>query len=113
TRVHVANAVFPMYFEGLPLVWLGSAADAESIDRLERLAVSSELLRLRADLVGGIGLHADSRVAAPALVRLLKDERHDDELRAQAAIWLEHHPTTEGVAALSSTSRTDRSSNVR
>lgn len=113
TRTHIASAAFPMYFDNWPLAWLGTATDSGSIAQLEALIATGTSSRLRADLVSAIGLHSDSRIAAPALIRVLDSADEPDDLRSHGALWLEHHPTRESMAALSSASRSDKSLQVR
>ena len=112
-RSHIANFVFPMFFDDWPVAWLGSPNEDESIAELERLITSDAQPRLRVDLVSAIGLHANERVAAPALVRLLNEQRLGEQLRAESADWLGHQPTREAISALAATSRRDESASLR
>ena len=112
-RSHIANFAFPMFFNDWPVAWLGSPTEDESIAQLERLITSDAQPRLRVDLVSAIGLHANERVAAPALVRLLNEQRLGEQLRAESADWLGHQPTREAIAALAAASRRDESVALR
>ena len=112
-RSHIANFAFPMFFDDWPVAWLGSPTEDESIAQLERLITSDAQPRLRVDLVSAIGLHANERVAAPALVRLLNEQRLGEQLRAESADWLGHQPTREAIAALAAASRRDESVALR
>jgi beta-lactamase regulating signal transducer with metallopeptidase domain/HEAT repeat protein len=113
TRTHVANAIFPVNFENQGVAWLGAARDTESVKRLTEILGSVASRRLQADIIAAIGLHTDSRVAAPPLLQVLQNGSADDQLRAEAASWLEHHPTRDAIATLASVSRDDRSNQVR
>jgi hypothetical protein len=109
-RVHVGNAVFPLRFGRGPLLWLGPAADAESVDRLAALFASDA--PFRRDLVAAVGVHRDAGAAVPVLVRWL--ERGDTaSVRREAAVWLGRHAQPAVIDALTKAAREDPEMNVR
>jgi len=112
TRVHVASSYLPVDFRGRPLLWLGSATDAQSLPIVQDLFAAASNPDLREDIVSALGIHGSSGVVVPLLVRLLTG-REPDGVREQAAEWLGFHPSSAAVTALSAAARTDASGDVR
>ncbi|MGH7522634.1 MAG: M56 family metallopeptidase, partial [Gemmatimonadales bacterium] len=112
THVHVASIYLPMDFRGRTLLWLGRAADAQSIPLIEGLFASTVQPALREDLVAAVGIHGSSDAVVPILTRWLTS-REPTDVRSQAAEWLGFHPTGAAVAALSRAARNDQAGDVR
>jgi HEAT repeat protein len=112
-RVHTGSYAFPVHFGGGALLWLGKAADDESVAILrsafERLADAG----LQQDLVGAVGAHRSSAAVAPALRGWLENADLLSATRREAASWLGHHPHAESVSALQNVARSDTSYSVR
>lgn len=112
TQVHVASIYLPMDFRGRTLLWLGRAADSQSIPLVEGLFASTTSKDLREDIVSALGIHGSSDAVVPILVRWL-NSREATDVRAQAAEWLGFHPTAAAVSALSRAARSDAAGDVR
>ena len=112
SHVHVASFYLPMDFRGRTLLWLGDAADAQSLPAVEALFAATPQPELREDVVAAIGIHGSSDLVVPILLRLLTS-REPTDVRAQAAEWLGFHPTRAAVVALSAATRTDQAGDVR
>jgi HEAT repeat protein/beta-lactamase regulating signal transducer with metallopeptidase domain len=112
THVHVASMYLPMDFRGRTLLWLGSAADNQSIPLVEGLFPATQSAELREDLVSAVGIHGSSSVVVPILIRWMTG-REPTDVRSQAAEWLGFHPTSAAVAALSRAARSDQAGDVR
>jgi HEAT repeat protein/beta-lactamase regulating signal transducer with metallopeptidase domain len=111
-RVHLSSYVIPVHFAGQPVLWLGDVEDAESVPLIRGYLDRAGGRELREDLLSVIGAHSDSRVVVPVLTQWLQGGENDD-LRANAAEWLGHHPDAAALAALARAARGDRSSRVR
>ena len=112
TNVHVASIYLPMDFRGRTLLWLGRAADAQSIPLVEGLFATTASKDLREDIVSAVGIHGSSDAVVPILVRWL-NSREATDVRSQAAEWLGFHPTATAVATLSRAARSDAAGDVR
>jgi len=112
THVHVASIYLPMDFRGRTLLWLGPAADAQSLPVVEGLFASTAQPELREDIVAAVGIHGSSDAVVPILVRWLTS-REPTDVRSQAAEWLGFHPTAAAVSALSRAARNDQAGDVR
>ena len=112
TNVHVASIYLPVDFRGRTLLWLGRAADAQSIPLVEGLFASTASKDLREDIVSAVGIHGSSDAVVPILVRWL-NSREATDVRSQAAEWLGFHPTMAAVSALSRAARSDAAGDVR
>ena len=112
THVHVASIYLPMDFRGRTLLWLGRAADSQSIPLVEGLFASTTPPDLRADIVSAVGIHGASEAVVPILIRWL-NSREPTDVRTQAAEWLGFHPTAAAVVALSRAARSDAAGDVR
>jgi HEAT repeat protein/beta-lactamase regulating signal transducer with metallopeptidase domain len=112
TRVHVSAVPLPIDLTNLPVFWLGAADTAESLEHVDNLYSRASTADLKKDLVATLAIHDDSvRVVAWLERRLAGAD--PDEIRADAAEWLAHHPIKAALVALDRTARTDRSSRVR
>ncbi len=112
SHVHVASAYLPMDFRGRTLLWLGNAADAQSLPIAEGLFAATSQPKLREDVVSAIGVHGSSDLVVPILIRVLTG-RDTPDVRSQAAEWLGFQPAPAAVIALSSAARSDGAADVR
>lgn len=101
----------PAEIEGLPVVWLGPADDAESLALLERLRAQAPE-QVRREIGPAASLHADQGRAV-AFVRALLASESSPAVRAEAAYWLQHQPGAESLALLEEVVRRDASPKVR
>ena len=112
SHVHVASVYLPMDFRGRTLLWLGNAADAQSLPIVEGLFAATAQPKLREDVVSAIGIHGSSDLVVPILIRVLTS-RDTPDVRSQAAEWLGFQPAPAAVVALSAAARTDGAADVR
>jgi beta-lactamase regulating signal transducer with metallopeptidase domain/HEAT repeat protein len=111
-RVHAGNFVFPVQLDSRALVWLGESSDEASVALAQQLFNSVSERRLREDIAGIVGVHANSDIVRPVLSRWLESE-DDDDLRAEVVEWLGEHADARTLGLLARTARTDRASRVR
>jgi HEAT repeat protein len=112
TRVHVATMALGADLEDLPLFWLGSARDAESVPLLVRLFGDAPGQDLKRELVDAVGVHATADVVVPVLRGWL-ESREPDAVRTEAAEWLSLQAHPSALEALARAARGDRSADVR
>jgi beta-lactamase regulating signal transducer with metallopeptidase domain/HEAT repeat protein len=112
TRVHLGTFALPAYFSRLPLVWLDSADDNESVSLLRAQLASARDEETRRDLVSAIGAHRNKDIVTPALLAIL-ESRDVDGVRQVAAEWLGRTNDSRAIAALSRAARSDRADAVR
>jgi len=110
-EIKVRSASQAAELNGLPVAWLGVAADGESLALLDRLRASAPDA-VRREIGPAASLHGDSR-AAVAFIRALLADESSPEVRAEAAYWLHHQPTAESLALLEATARRDPAPKVR
>ncbi|HEX2694958.1 MAG TPA: hypothetical protein VHP61_04345, partial [Acidobacteriota bacterium] len=98
--------------EGLPLVWLGGAADDESLALVRKLYDAGGDEELRKDLIVAAGIHDAPALVIPFLEAVLKS-RENDEIRKDAAFWIGQQGGLSALKILRGTARTDPSVEVR
>jgi HEAT repeat protein len=111
-RIGHRSMTIPMNFGGDPVLWLGSAADVESVPWLDGVRARMQLPKLQVEVVEAIGLHPTSALVLPVLDRLLTSEG-SEVVRAEAAEGLEYHDTSESMRLAERTARNDASQTVR
>ncbi len=111
-RVHASSLALPVDLEGRPVLWLGTAEDAESVPIVRRLYDEAPTEDLREDVVAIVGVHSTSAIVVPVLLAWV-DSRAGDEIRSQAVEWLGRHPEPAALQALARTARRDRAADVR
>ena len=111
TRVHVGAFRFPVYFAGVPAIWIDSATDAESVEKLRGLFASERSLEVKRDLISAVGVHRDANVVLPPLMQWL-DSNEPESIRREAVEAIGDIPDRRAVAALARVARNDRSSAV-
>lgn len=110
--VHASSLSLPVRTQDLPIYWLGTAAAAESLARVDRLYDAERDANLKHDLVVVAGMHDDSPAVVTWLERRLASQDTED-IRAEAAEWIAYHPIARSLETLERTARKDRSSRVR
>jgi HEAT repeat protein/beta-lactamase regulating signal transducer with metallopeptidase domain len=111
-RTHLSTFVLPVDLDGQPVMWLGDASAAESLPIVGRLYASVSETKSKSELVSALGIHGDSSLTVPVLVRILEGG-DAPSVRAQAAERLAWHATPAALAALERAARTDREGEVR
>ena len=91
--------VWSPYKDERPILWLGEAQTAASLDHVKGLFRASKDGEVREDLVATIGLHGDSDLVIPELDAILRNDP-DSELREDAAFWLSQQDQDQRVAKL-------------
>jgi beta-lactamase regulating signal transducer with metallopeptidase domain len=100
----------PVSLSGLPVVWLGTAPQGESLGLLGMLypAVTPDV---RSQMAAAASLH-DAGPQALGFVQRILESEPSDAVRGEAAFWLQHQETPEALALLERTARGDRSAKV-
>ncbi len=111
-RIGHRSMTVPMDFGGHPVLWLGSAGDAESVAWLDRVRTRVQAVELQTEVVEAVAVHATSAVVLPVLERLLTSAG-SDVVRAEAAEGLEYHDTSDSMRLAERTARNDASPTVR
>ena len=111
TRVHVGAFRFPVYFGAVPAIWIDSASDVESVERLRELFARERSLELKRDLISAVGVHQDASVVLRPLMEWL-NSNEPESIRREAVEALGEVPDNRAVAALARVARNDRSSAV-
>lgn len=112
-RVHLANFVFPMHFDRMPLFWLDEVNGVESIRTLASLAEGAANSDVWGDLATAIGVHADKHVSTPILVRWMNDRSAPHELRVEAVEALAYHDAPEALSAIVRLARSQEHEDLR
>ncbi|HVF40241.1 MAG TPA: HEAT repeat domain-containing protein [Gemmatimonadaceae bacterium] len=113
-HIHLGAFSLPVYFNRAPVIWLDSASDAESLERVRSLMSRASSEDARSDLVATTGAHQDARIVVPMLIGWIESRTETDDLRKEAVEWLAKKPgDPRSVATLARTARRDRSGDVR
>jgi beta-lactamase regulating signal transducer with metallopeptidase domain/HEAT repeat protein len=112
-RVHLANFVFPMHFDRMPLFWLDEVNGVESIRTLASLEQQAANAEVWGDLAAAIGAHADKRESMPILVRWMNDRSAPHELRVEAVEALAYHESPEALTAIVRLARSGEHEDLR
>jgi hypothetical protein len=101
----------PADLDDVPLVWLGSAPDAESLSLLRTLYAPAGP-EVRREMAAAASLHGRGE---PALefVRTVLASDPSPEVRAEAVYWLQHQGTPGALDLMERTARGDASPKVR
>ncbi len=110
--IRVSNLNLPFDFEELPFVWVGMAADSESLAYLIPLYVKAAAEEDRRSILWAIGLHRDSAAVVPFIERILAG-KESEEIRAEAAACLGEQNEPKALELLLKTIKADLSSEVR
>ncbi|MBN1350800.1 HEAT repeat domain-containing protein [candidate division KSB1 bacterium] len=98
--------------ENAPMIWLGCAEDAPSIELLRGFYGDYRDIGLKEELITAIALHQEKRLVGELLKNVL-NSRDEDELREKAAFWLGQQEHDEALKILRETAQNDRSGEVR
>jgi beta-lactamase regulating signal transducer with metallopeptidase domain len=101
----------PVRLERAPVVWLGTAPQAQSLGLLDVLYAPSAP-SVRGEIAAAVSLHDPGPQALGFVQRVLETEA-DARVRAEAAFWLRHQRTGEALALLERTAVGDASPRVR
>jgi hypothetical protein len=112
SRIEMSSLDLPFDFEGLPLVWLGSAEDAESLAWLKTAFAGSATDVAKKQVLAAVGIHQSPGLVIPFLQAALAGGE-SDSLRKDAAFWIGQQDDPRACAVLLETARQDRSLEVR
>jgi len=110
--IRVSNLNLPFDLEALPLVWVGMAADAESLSYLLPLYARAAAEDDKRSLLWAIGLHRNSAAVVPFIERVLAG-KESEEIRAEAAACLGEQNEPRALELLLKTIKADSSQEVR
>ena len=108
----MSNLSLHVDLEEQPLLWLGSADQAQSVSFLESIFSESNSREMKKHLIMAIGLHAESKAGVTFLERTLQGSE-SSEVREEAAFWLGQTNTDGARLILFETAQNDQSRNVR
>ena len=108
----IRSADAPADLGGLPLRWLGTSSQEESLAQLAWLYARTPLAEVQAELVAALTLHAPGSETHEAIAAAVA-AAPDEEVRAEAADWLTNQDTPADVALLERLAMEDPSPEVR
>jgi len=111
-RVDMSNLDLHFDLKGLPLFWLGEAADEESLDWLKRTYRQLKSDDIKEHILAAVGIHQNSDLVIPILASVLESQETDD-LRKNAAFWLGQQKDRKAYDILMQTAKKDRSREVK
>ncbi len=111
-KVRMSNLDLTFDFDALPLLWLGEAADEESLDVVGRFYAAAGADKTRKGLVAAAGLHGTADLTVPFLAKVL-DSRDSDDVRKDAAFWLGQQESRSALGILVRAAKSDSSRSVR
>ena len=98
--------------KSLPLVWLGTVKETESIPFLDELYESSQWEQCKRALMAAVALHETKNRVIPCLQKYVIQEGNTD-LRCQATFWLAQQDHRDAFDILKNVAQDDASSEVR
>ena len=110
--VRLNNLSVPFDTEKLPVIWLGSADETQSVSFLSRHYEISNIENLKKRILSAIGFHGDSGIVVPFLEKVIKSG-DSEELRGRAASELGDQESERALEILAQTAKKDRSLYVR
>lgn len=110
--IRISNLNLPFDFEELPFVWVGMAADAESLSCLIPLYARAAAANDKRSLLWAVGLHRDSAAVVPFIEKILAG-KESEEIRAEAASCLGEQNEPRALELLLKTIKADPSHEVR
>jgi HEAT repeat protein len=108
----IRSADAPADLSGLPLYWLGTPSQEESLAQLTWLTTRTPLAEVQAELVAALTLHAPGSETHEAIAAAIA-AAPDEEVRAEVADWLPNQGTPADVALLERLAMVDPSPEVR
>ncbi len=110
--VRMSNLDLSFDFEDRPLIWLGAAADEESIALIKRQFAESRGDKVRENLLAAAGVHGTPALIIPFLEKVLTGGGPDD-LRKEAAFWIGQQSDASCLRILVRAAQSDNSREVR
>jgi hypothetical protein len=110
--VTISNLSLSVSLESLPLLWLGPAADADSVSLLKKYYEKAATERIKKVLLQAVALHQNAALVVPFLEQILKGQE-SAKIRADAAAFLGEQNDGRALEILIRTIRTDASLEVR
>ncbi len=110
--IKISNMSLQVDLESLPVIWVESANDNESVSLLTSLFEKSNDVETEKDFVGAIAFHQSSKDVISFLTSIVKGE-YDEEVREDAVFWIGQQETDEVLPFLTKVARTDQSEDVR
>ncbi len=110
--IRVSNLNLPFDLEERPLVWVGTATDAESLSYLIPLYAKAVAGDDKRSILRAIGLHRDAAAVVPFIERILAG-KESEEIRAEAAACLGGQSEPRALELLLKTIKADSSEEVR
>ena len=87
SRVSLSNMNLTFPFKKMPILWLGSAQNEQSIELLKLLYQKTAVTKRQEELIAAIALHQTPDLVIPFLKRIVESEQ-ETELRKSAVFWL-------------------------
>lgn len=110
--IKVSNLNLQVDLDDLPLIWLGQAENAQSLNFLEDLYEAAPSSRECKRLVMAIGVHDDKLQRLAILEKILKEDENY-KVRKPAAFWLGQTDEPKALDILKRTIHSDPSDKVR
>jgi len=110
--VEISNMTLSGDLDGLPLFWLGPAADAESVVLLKEYYERARTERAKERLLWAVSIHQSPDLVIPFLDKIL-NSREPDDIREDAAIFLGEQDDPRALDLLKKVLASDPSSEVR
>jgi len=86
-RAVISNMTLSAGLEGLPLLWLGPADDADSLLLLQNFYDKASVEKAREALIQAVSIHRNAPLVVPFLERILNG-REPESVKADAAVFL-------------------------
>lgn len=87
SKIKVSTMGMIFSFKDLPVIWLGSAENQQSIELLKTLYQHAKVTKRKEELIAPIALHQSPDLVIPFLSGVVTGEQ-DTELRKSAVFWL-------------------------
>lgn len=87
SKVKVSTMRMMFSFNHLPVIWLGSAENPQSIELLKKIYEKATITKLKEELIAPIAFHQNPDLVVPFLSGVVTNEQ-DTELRKSAIFWL-------------------------
>ena len=111
-NVTMSDVTLAVDLKGLPLYWLGEAAEVESLTELKAIYAKTTADKVKEHLVAAVGIHGSPSLTVP-LLRGVVEGGDADGVRKDAAFWLSQQDDASVVGILVRTAKSDRSAEVR
>ena len=111
-HVDISNMTLSGNLRGLPLFWLGPAADTESVALLKGYYEKAGSEKAKESLLWAVSVHQNPDLVIPFLDKIL-NSREPEEIRKDAAIFLGEQDDPRALDLLKKALASDPSSEVR